>query len=80
MPGRIQVHNAEQGIERGNILTWEQSLVGRVRGGPLEREVRMESDSILFRTLKLFGSAVLAALATLGLAVWWLARRKHETA
>ena len=79
-PGEIQFHNAEQGIERGNILTWEQSLVERVRGVPLELEVRMESDSILFRTLILFGSAVLAALATLGLAVWWLVRRKHETA
>jgi len=80
VPGRIQFHNAEQGIERGNILTWEQSLAGRVKGVPLELEVRMESDSILFRTLMLFGSAALAALATLGLAVWWLARRKHETA
>ncbi len=69
VPGRIQFHNAEHGIERGKVLAWEQSLVGRVRGVPLELEVRMESDSILFRTLMLRGSAVLAALATLGLTV-----------
>ena len=42
-------------IGRGNILVWEQPLADRLRGEPLELDARMEPQSILYRTLWLFG-------------------------
>jgi hypothetical protein len=76
LPSRVVFHNAPgKEIERGNILRWEQSLTDRVAGQPLAIDVRMESQSILFQTLTLFALTALAALATMGLAVWWVMRR-----
>jgi hypothetical protein len=43
-------------------------------------EVRMSSQSILYRTLFLFGGAMLAAFAVLGLAVWLTIRRGRRQA
>jgi hypothetical protein len=36
----------------------------------------METESILMQTLLLFGVTVVAALATLAAAIWWVMRRK----
>jgi hypothetical protein len=52
-------------VERGNILTWEQRLTDRRAGAPIDVEVRMEPESILNRTLWLFGGAFLAAVLVL---------------
>src|SRR6185436_13798343 len=69
-PSRISFHNVkrlEDGAngkaDRGNILTWEQRLSDRRAGQPLQMEVRMGSESILFRTLWLFAGAFIAAVA-----------------
>lgn len=51
--------------ERGNILTWEQRLTDRRAGVPVHMEVRIGADSILFRTLWLFGGAFVAAVIVL---------------
>jgi hypothetical protein len=76
IPSRIRFHTAPAGgVERGNILVWEQPLAERLRGVPLTIEVRMETQSILARTLLLFGGAFAAAVLTLGAFVWWAARR-----
>jgi hypothetical protein len=76
VPSRIPFHNAPSGVvERGNILAWEQLLVERLGGSPLEIQVQMESQSILSRTLVLFGSTILAAAITFGAVLWWAARR-----
>jgi hypothetical protein len=87
VPSKIEWHNVrrlEDGttgeIERGNILTWEQYLSDRRAGTPLQMEVRMSSQSILYRTLFLFGGAMLAAFAVLGLAVWLTIRRGRRQA
>jgi hypothetical protein len=81
-PSRILEHNARDidkdeptGIRRGNILAWEQHLADRLDGRPLAIVVRMESRSILYRTLWLFAGAFAAAVATLALLVWWTVRR-----
>lgn len=74
-PSRITFHNSRQAIERGNILTWDQPLMERLQGQPLDLEVRMEASSILVRTLLLFGSTILAAAVAFGLIVWWVARK-----
>jgi len=79
LPSRIEFHNSPTGVERGNIVTWEQTLTARLKGEPLSLEVRMEPDSILYRTLILFGATALAAFAFMGAIVWWVARRGRGT-
>jgi hypothetical protein len=77
LPSRIPFHNSPtREIERGNIIRWEQPLVSRLKGEPLAIEVHMETESILVQTLSLFALTIIAALATLGIAVWWVIRRK----
>ena len=79
LPSEILFHNAPSGqVQRGNILEWEQPLVDRLRGAPLELHVRLETESILVTTLMLFGWTVAAAAATFGLVVWWIARRGRD--
>lgn len=74
LPSRITFHNA-RGVERGNILSWEQTLRDRLSGMPLRMEARMETQSILYRTLWLFGGTFLAAMAVLAFIVWWVSRK-----
>jgi hypothetical protein len=86
LPSRILFHNVkrlEDGAngepERGNILTWEQRLTDRRAGHPITMEVRMDSQSILYRTLGLFAGAFVAAMLLIATIVWWTilrARRK----
>jgi hypothetical protein len=77
LPSRIPFHNApSRDIERGNIIRWEQPLASRIKGEPVGIEVHMETESILMQTLTLFGLTIVAALATLALAVWFVMRRK----
>lgn len=81
LPSRIPFHNApSKTIERGNIITWEQPLAARIKGEPLAIEVHMEEASILFQTLALFGAMAVLALATLGLAIWWVWRKGKRPA
>ena len=74
LPSRITFHNAPR-LERGNILTWEQRLRDRLTGPPLRMEARMETQSILYRTLWLFGGTFAAAMAVLALIIWWVSRK-----
>ena len=76
VPSRIPFHNApSRKVERGNILAWEQPLASRLKGVPLDVQIQMEPQSILSRTLLLFGSTIVAAAATFGVVLWWVARR-----
>ena len=76
LPSQIRFHNApSHRVERGNILEWEQLLTERLAGRPVEMEVHLESESILYTTLLLFGFTIVAAAAALALVVWWIARR-----
>jgi hypothetical protein len=76
VPSRIVFHNVpSREVERGNILTWEQPLAERLRGTPLRAEVRMETESILARTLTIFGLAAVAALTLLAAVVYWVRSR-----
>ena len=85
LPSKILFHNSRSletneplPHERGNILRWEQHLADRLDGKPVEIEVRMESQSILYRTLWLFAGAFTAALLLLALLVWWFVRRGRD--
>jgi hypothetical protein len=75
LPSKIAYNNApSHRTERGNILEWEQTLADRMRGTPVDIEVQIETQSILARTLLLFGSTIVAAFATLAAIIWWVAR------
>jgi hypothetical protein len=74
LPSRIRFHNAQK-LERGNTLVWEQPLQDRLAGAPLRMEARMETQSILYRTLWLFGGTFIAAMAMLALIIWWVSRK-----
>jgi hypothetical protein len=79
LPSRVDYHNSPaRRIERGNIIVWEQLLAERIKGVPLAIEARMEKESILFRTLALFGGmAVLVAITFAGV-IWFVRSRKPQ--
>jgi hypothetical protein len=80
VPSKIPYHNApSRQVERGNILGWEQPLSDRLAGKPIEIEVRMETASILARTLLIFALSAAAALTLLAAIVFWV-RRAGRTA
>ena len=80
-PSRIRFQNVKKldgtdgGTERGNILTWEQTLGDRRAGKPLTMEIDMDSTSILYTTLWLFGGAFAAAVLVLMTLIWLTLRR-----
>lgn len=80
LPSRIVYHNAGPGNpRRGNILVWEQALSERLRGEPVMLDARMATESILYRTLALFGFTFVAAAACLVGVVWWVVRRGRRS-
>jgi hypothetical protein len=80
LPSRIPSHNApSHTVERGNILAWEQPLTARLKGEPLDIQVQLETESILVRTLVLFGSTIVAAALTFVLVICWMARKGRES-
>lgn len=90
LPSRINYQNSRtldtnepRPAARGNILTWSQRLKDRLAGRPIAWEngapgvmaVRMDSQSILYRTLWLFGLAFASAVAVLVFLIWLTMRR-----
>jgi len=76
LPSNVVYTNASaENHKRGNILVWEQPLSDRLRGEPLTLEARIESQSILSRTLLLFGVTALAVAISFSLVLWWVLRR-----
>ncbi len=80
LPSRIEYHNAVQGVERGNILSFEQPLRDRLAGQPLQIDVRMQAQSILYRTLTVFGLALAAAIGLMAGVVIWVRRKGRAAA
>jgi hypothetical protein len=76
LPSKIIDHDNGADFRRGNILMWEQSLADRMKGVPLAFEARIESQSILYRTLWLFGATFLAVAAAFALVIGWILRRR----
>jgi len=76
LPSKITYHNApSHRTERGNILEWEQTLADRILGTPIDIDVQLETQSIFARTMLLFATTAAAALSTLALVIWWMARK-----
>lgn len=76
LPSRIVYQNNKTGPERGNILTWDQPLADRLRAAPLSMEARMESQSILYRTLYLFGLTFVGVVVVFVVVIWWVLRKR----
>jgi hypothetical protein len=74
IPSEILFHNAE-GVQRGNIVEWDQPLTARLNGEALDLQVNMEPRSSLYSTLLLFGGTILAAAATFAIVIWLIARK-----
>jgi hypothetical protein len=94
LPARIRFQNSRyldagesRPASRGNIITWEQRLQQRIEGRPIAyaddrtpdvMEARMDRESILYRTLWLFGIAFGAALLVLAGLIWLTMRRGRD--
>ena len=77
LPSKVIYHNSpSRRIERGNIIVWEQPLPERIKGTPLDVEARMEKESILFRTLALFGAMGVLVVFTFIAAIWFVKSRQ----
>ena len=81
VPSKIAYHNTlPVNFRRGNILIWEQSLDDRLHGVPLVLDARMETQSILYRTLWLFGLTLVAVAVTFALVIWWVLGQRPRLA
>jgi hypothetical protein len=94
LPARIRFQNSRylerdesRPASRGNILTWEQRLHQRALGKPIAyaedttpdvMEVRMDRESILYRTVWLFGIAFAAAVLVMAGLIWLTMRRGRD--
>ncbi len=78
LPSRVTDNNSPQPIQRGNILVWEQPLAERAKGTPLEVQARMEKESILLRTLALFGAMGVLVMITFVAVIWFVRTRNPE--
>jgi hypothetical protein len=75
LPSKVAYHNTlRENLRRGNILVWEQPLADRLRGVPLVLDARIETESILYRTLWLFGLSFAAVAIMFVLVIWGLRR------
>jgi hypothetical protein len=79
IPSVITFHNApSKKVQRGNILEWEQPFVDRMKGLPVDVQVNMARNSILYSTLLLFGSAIVLAAALFAVVIWRVARHGRD--
>jgi len=74
LPSKIESYNTTP-VKRGNILVWEQPLAARLRSEPITLEARMETQSILYRTLWLFATTFAAVALAFAVVVWRVVRR-----
>jgi len=75
LPSKIITGSSTPEIRRGNILVWEQPLSDRLRGMPLRLDAQMETQSILYRTLWLFGATFIAVAVAFGALIVWVLKR-----
>ena len=86
VPSRIRYHNVKRldgsngEYERGNILTWEQTLSDRLGGKPIAMEIDTDTASILYTTLWIFAGAFAAAVVLLVTIIWLVIRRGKKSA
>jgi hypothetical protein len=75
LPSKIEYHKLPSDVRRGNIIVWEQPLADRLRGVPLRIDARMQTESILYRTLWLFAVTFAAVAIGFVVTICWILRR-----
>jgi hypothetical protein len=76
LPSRVYEHkNAFEGVERGNIVGWRQTLGHALAGNRLELGAVIDRRSILKSTVGLFAAAIGGGLGLLGLALYLVHRK-----
>jgi len=76
LPSKVYHHRkAADGVERGNIVGWRQTVAEGLAGGKLALGAEMDERSILLSTVLVFGTAIAAAIAILFSIFWAVVRR-----
>jgi hypothetical protein len=75
VPSEIPFHTSPNPLQRGNILEWDQAFTERLDGQPVDIRIQMAPSSILYTTLLLFASTIVAAALTFAGVVWWVMRK-----
>ena len=76
LPSKIYEHdNAIDGVERGNIVSWRQDVAQALDGKALAFGASLDARSILGSTVRLFASAIVAALLILAATLYFVLRR-----
>jgi hypothetical protein len=79
LPAKVFEHrNAVDGLERGNIVSWRETVAESLVGQPLEFGFLIGDRSILLSTVGLFAGAIILGLGLLGLALYMTARRGRK--
>jgi hypothetical protein len=79
LPSKVYEHNnAADGVERGNILAWRQTVAEGLNGGTLDFGALMDKRSILFSTVALFGGAILVGLGLVASGLFYFVRRGRK--
>jgi hypothetical protein len=76
LPSKVYGHdNASMGVERGNIVSWRQEMTQALAGQPLAFGATIDSRSILWSTVGLFGAAIVLGLGIIAVALLLVFRR-----
>lgn len=79
LPAKVFEHrNAVDGLERGNIVSWRETVAEGLQRQPLEFGFLIGDRSILLSTVGLFAGAIILGLGLLGLALYMTARRGRK--
>jgi hypothetical protein len=71
LPAKVYEHkNADEGVERGNIVSWRQDVAQGLDGHKLEFGALLGRRSILGSTVTLFASSITLALLVLALGIY----------
>jgi hypothetical protein len=81
LPSKVYSHqNAQDGVQRGNIVGWRQDVAAALDGQALQFEAVMSRRSILFSTVTLFAAAIAGGLGILAAALYLVFRRGRRAA
>jgi hypothetical protein len=73
-PSPVHHHNSDTGVERGNIITWEQPIAKHLEGEPLHMVARFDRRTVLAATLMILAVAIGLAVLIIVISLYVLVR------